>query len=151
MTVPSSDKLPGDDAPPIEPPPYLKERIMAVVRAEARAQAAGHMAREIPATVSVEHAPAGEARLLLLGDHGTLEAHHLPPAPEGAAYRLWLLRGAAPPRLPEPGPLVEVGPDGRGRWELGGLRGVHEVLVAVEQPAPAPRRTLLRVRLPPII
>jgi len=27
-------KLPGDDAPPIEPPPELKQRIMAVVYAE---------------------------------------------------------------------------------------------------------------------
>jgi hypothetical protein len=148
MTVPFSDKLPGDDAPPIEPPPYLKERIMAVVRAEARA---GARAREIPATVSVEHAPAGEARLLLRGGEGTLEARRLPPPPDGAAYRLWLLRGAEPPRLPEPGPVVEVGPDGRGRWEVGGLRGVHELVVAVERPETGLRRALLRVRLPPII
>lgn len=147
------EKLPGDDAPAVEPPPALKERIMSVVRAEARAFGSAADAPELPATVSLAAAPAGRATLTVGPDGAVLRAECLPAPPDGAAYRVWFMGGPGGrhdgPRVPSPGPRIEVAGDGRGRWDLGVLDGVGEVAVALEGDTPgAGGRPVLRVRLP---
>lgn len=142
-------KLPGDDAPPVEPPPALKERIMAVVRAEARAADLASEPVELPASVSSAGAPGAGATLTLMGAGATLRAWGLPAPPAGCVYRVWLLRGPAP-RVPEPGPLLTLDATGGGAVELGALAGAEELTLALEGSGAVPLASpALRVGIPP--
>lgn len=142
-------KLPGDGAPPIEPPPALKERIMAVVHAESRAATAPEGAVTLPASVSSSAAPGAAADVTISAAGTWLRVRGLPAPPPGGAYRVWLLHGAAP-RVPQPGPLLQLDAEGRADLELTTLGGAHELAVALEGAAgPAFAAPVLRVLLPP--
>jgi hypothetical protein len=141
-------KLPGDGAPPIEPPPQLKDRIMSVVLAESGAPVARGACVELHATVSVAAAPRSHATLTVTGGAGLLRVWALPAPPPGHDYRAWLLSGAGP-RAPQPGPVLGLDAHGSGVWELGDVSAVDEVAVALEcAGAPAGRVPVLRVSLP---
>lgn len=141
--APAVPKLPGDDAPPVEPPPALKERIMAVVRAEACAATDGRAPVVLRASASSASAPGAGGTLTVLGDRTVLRAWGLPAPPRGCAYRVWLLRGAGP-YLPDPGPALALDADGNASLALPMIAGAAEIVVALDDAAPA-----LRVAVPP--
>ena len=91
--------------------------------------AAGSLgSREPPARVI--RASVGEAQLQVAGGRGELIVDHLPPAPRGRVYELWLQRGNRPPT---PSTLFEV--TSRGTAVLGvpgAVTGTTRVLVTVE-------------------
>lgn len=123
---------------------------MAVVHAEAAARRAGREeAVTLPATTSAAAAPGAEADVTVTGDQATLRVRGLPRPAPGAGYRVWLLDGA-PPRLPRPGPPLELDPRGCAELDLGALGDAEEVIVAPHGADDAPRgHAVLCVRLPP--
>lgn len=139
---PAVPKLPGDDAPPVEPPPALKERIMDVVHAEARAAADGPDPVVLRASTSSASAPGAGGTLTLHADRMVLRAWGLPAPSSGRAYRLWLLSGDGP-GVPDPGPLLRVDADGGASVELPVSASASELVVALDDAAPA-----LRVSVP---
>lgn len=135
-------KLPGDDAPGVEPPPALKERIMDVIHAEAGAAVCGSQPAVLRASASCASAPGAGATLTVDGDRAVLSAWGLPAPPPGSVYRVWLLRGTAP-CVPEPGPALTLDAAGRARLELTAVAGTAEIAVAVDGAAtPALRVTV---------
>jgi len=87
-------------------------------------------ARSAGPTTRVLSASVGHAQLRIADGHGTLAVDHLPPAPPGRVYELWLQRGS---RAPAPSTLFAV--TSRGTAVLGvpgKLTGITRVLVTVE-------------------
>lgn len=142
-------------APRLKVPRRLRRRVMRFVRAEAKVPAvrtaplrlrrvalAGATALALAlvgyATIGshrpgtrVIHAAAGRAELRVTGgDRGELIVDHLPPAPPGRIYEMWLDRGG---RTPAPSTLFAV--TNRGTADVGvpgGVSGVRGVLVTLE-------------------
>jgi hypothetical protein len=147
-------KLPGDDAPPVEPPPALREQIMAVVAAEARGPVGPGERRDLPATVSHASAPGARGTLTVERGRGVLRAAGLPAPADGAVHRIWLLArsaGGEEALVPQPGPEIHPDAQGAGWWDVGDLRDVGEVVIvtgAAGAAAGSPGRVVLRVRLP---
>ena len=141
-------KLPGDDTPPVEPPPALKERIMAVVHAEVRARQPGADVVALHASASSATAPGAGGIVTIAGGRASLRVWGLPRS-AGGIHRVWLLEGPAP-RVPRPGPTLDLDAHGRADVDLGALGSARELVVAPESAAGAPRgRPVLRVRVPP--
>ena len=87
-------------------------------------------ARPAGPTTRVLSASVGHAQVQIAGGHGELIVDHLPPAPPGRVYELWLQRGT---RAPAPSTLFAV--TSRGTAVLGvpgSLTGITRVLVTVE-------------------
>jgi anti-sigma-K factor RskA len=75
-------------------------------------------------------ASVGHAQLQIAGGRGELIVDHLPSAPPGRVYELWLQRGNRPPA---PGTLFEVTSRGTAVLGLpGAVSGITRVLVTVE-------------------
>lgn len=141
-------KLPGDDAPPVEPPPALKERIMAVVHAEVRARQAGAEDVVLHASASSVAAPGAGAVVTIAGGRASLRVWGLRPS-AARVHRVWLLEGPAP-RVPRPGPALDLDAGGGAEADLGALGTAREIVVAPESGTGAPQlRPVLRVRVPP--
>lgn len=149
---PCAPKLPGDGAPPVEPPPALKERLMAVVHAEVHAAGAPAGPVTLRASASSAAAPAAGALVTVSAAGALLRVWGL-PAPDGGAgaarYRVWLLHGASP-RVPQPGPVLALDARGCAEVALGALGATAEVAVAPEDDeGPARGEPVLRIGLPP--
>ncbi len=141
-------KLPGDDAPPVEPPPALKERIMAVVHAEVRARQAGAEAVVLHASASSVAAPGAGGVVTIAQGRASLRVWGLRPS-VACVHRVWLLEGPTP-WVPWPGPTLDLDAHGGAEADLGALGTARELVVAPESAAGAPRgRPDLRVLIPP--
>jgi anti-sigma-K factor RskA len=81
-------------------------------------------------TTRVLSARVGHAQVRVADGHGELIVDHLPPAPPGRVYELWLQRGSS-----APAPSTLFGVTSRGTAVLGvpgKLTGITRVLVTVE-------------------
>ena len=147
---PQVPKLPGDGAPPVEPPPALKDRLMAVVHAEVDATGAPAGPVTLRASASCAAAPAAGALVTVApSGGGVLRVWGLPVADDATRYRVWLLHGPAP-RVPQPGPVLALDAGGCAEVALGPLGATEEVAVTPERDGAAGRcAPVLRVGLPP--
>lgn len=157
-------------APRLKVPRTLRRRVMRTVRAEPKRPPAARatpvrLRRLVPAGAAalalalagnaairahgpgtrVIQAAAGRAELRLTGgDRGELIVEHLPPAPPGRIYEMWLDRGG---RAPAPSTLFGVTNQGTADIGVpGGVSAVRGVLVTLE-----PTGGTLQPTTPPVI
>jgi anti-sigma-K factor RskA len=78
--------------------------------------------------------PSGaKVALVVKGQHGELDLHGMPAAPQGKIYQVWLVSGKDKPRPTHT--LFSVPADGRARVEIiESLKGTDQVLVTAEPP-----------------
>jgi hypothetical protein len=152
-----SDTLPLS-APQFAAPKTLRKRVMADVRADARARRparaqwrpsfalagpalAGAMAVALVGVIMLNSgnathvypASVGSASLRVTAGHGELIVEHLDQPSAGHIYEVWLKRGSAAPSPTKA--LFSTTPTGQGDVDVpGSLHDVSEVLVT-EQPA----------------
>ena len=121
---------------------------MAVVYAEARARQAGADAVPLHASASSAAAPGAGGTVTIAEGRASLRVWGLPACAAGV-HRVWLLEGPAP-RVPRPGPALDLDVTGGADVDLGALGAARELVVVPESAAGAPRgRPVLRVRVPP--
>lgn len=87
-------------------------------------------------------APGAKARVRVTAEGAKLEVFHMPPAPKGRVYQVWLHRGGArTPPVPTDA-LFSVSRDGDASVDVpGDLRDVDAVLVTDEPPGGSRRPT----------
>jgi Anti-sigma-K factor rskA/Putative zinc-finger len=152
---PAAEALPGSVVQ-LEPPPGLKQRLMAEVEGDSKvvalprrrptrllavaavlllglvagfgiAQLGGDDARTVPATVARVMPDAGGS-LEISGDSATLRLHDMPDLGGARVYQVWLQHGD---RM-VPARTFEVGSTGRGDVELRGVSDADGVYVTRE-------------------
>jgi anti-sigma factor RsiW len=81
-----------------------------------------------------------QVALEVTGSRGELDLRHMPAAPAGRVYQVWLVSGKQKPRPSHT--LFTVASDGRARVEImESLKGTGQVLVTAEPPGGSPAPT----------